>query len=228
MKRILSFVLVLMFAVSITACSKKGTAAPTAETNGASVADKETAEVFSSSIDEIVAYAGEGKAEKNEASQNKLTGLAVIRIIDFTGDNKPELVTVYSDEFDSEIYWMEISGFDYATASLKFSDDSTKLMITSKSSEEASGPCIWFYTDERGDNYFVVGDDLSKSADFYRYVQMDGGEKCYKFMKDFTVEGGNFPEGTYDKIEFVGMSDEDVEKNFEKNQQAIDAINSKK
>lgn len=229
MKKILAFVLATLFVLSLTACSKKAATQTTTETeNNVAVTDKHGAVVFSSSVDELTNLFGEGKAEKTDTSENKLTGLAVVRFFEFTGDNKPELVTVYNDKDNADVYWMEVTGFDAGSANLKFWDDSTKIQIASKSSADAAAPCVWFFTDDTGYSYIVAGEDLSKSADYYGYVQMRDGEKVYKFDKAFTETNGNLREGTYEKIEFVGMSDEDVKKNFEKNQQAIEAIEKAK
>lgn len=227
MKKILAFLLASLFLISLCACSKKAVSEENKD-DTLRVSDKYAAGVFSSSIDELEGYSGAGRAVKTEDGKNKLEGLAVVRILEFNGDKKHELVTIYSDKNDPDTYWMEITGFDAAPANLKFWDDSERIKVTSKSSEDSEAPCVWFYTEDSGNSYLVFGDDLSKSADYYGYVQMRGDESVYKFQHAFTETNGNHREGTYEKIELVGMSDEEVKAHFEKNESAINIIESAK
>lgn len=208
MKKFVSLALLLIFALSLAACSGKAQ-----ESYNLGNADR--ARVFYDKYNEYVKSYGEGK----EAS-GTLYGTAVVRLKDFTGDSVPEMLIAYSSEKDGKVDKIMVCGFDMGYAQLLDEE------ITSKSAESAAGNCLWLYTDASGLSYIVKGDDLSKSRSYVCYQQADAeGKALYEFAEAFSTDGTDLG-GTYEKIELVGNTD--TETVFEKNEGVVNALETQK
>ena len=181
MKKFLAILLVLVFALSFAACAAKKTI---------DIGNADRARVFYSKYCDYVEKYGEGKEIDGD-----LYGVAVVRLMDFTGDAAPELLMAYSSEKDAKVDSVMVCGFDMGYAEL------LNEKITSKPYEGAEGLSLWLYTDSRDLSYIIKGEDLSVGCSYHTYQQADeDGKPLYDFAEAFATEGKDLS-GTYDKIE---------------------------
>lgn len=222
MKKILAFVLAVMCVVSLAACTPSG---------GISyeIGNDDRADYFYKTYNNYVDMYGEAKLE-----DGKLTGVAVVRLIDFTGDGVYELYMAYADGTEDYVNKQIVVGFDYGAAILigptpkgmTTGDEIVYADLTTKTSADAEAPSVWIYKDDVGRGYIVVGEDLSRSADYITFVQTRGDEKIYSFQVEFTELDGNEPKGTFEKIDLVGLTENDVKSIFEENEKVVESINA--
>ncbi len=213
--------------VSLAACSSKSSSTPSA------IGNKDRAEKYDQHITNIVETSGEAVLKSDPNLGNVLSGMAVIRVCEFSGDEKPEMYVAYSDGTKPYANRQQIYGFDngpYEFFKAPASDDEPGKIdfseITSKSSANAKAPCIWIYTDNSGRAYLVVGEDLSKEAHYYTWVTKNSdGTEVYDFVEQFSamLDGKERP-GTYEKIELAGVTKEQAQEIFEKNEEALELI----
>lgn len=208
MKKFISLMLILLCALSFAACSGKAQ-------ESYSLGNADRARVFYNTYNSYVGKYGEGKD-----AEGSLTGAAIVRLMDFTGDGNPEMLIAYSSEKDGKVDSVMVCGFDMGYAEL------LNEKITSKSSASAEGNCLWLYTDSSGLSYIVMGEDLSLSRSYTCYQQAGAdGKALYKFAEAFTADGMDLS-GTYEKIELSGNSD--TNKVFKTNKNVVAALESQK
>lgn len=206
MKRIVAILMALVCVLSFAACNVPGAIVY-------DLGNVDRANYFEKTYNNYVDQYG-----KAEFKDGMLTGVAVVRLLDFTGDGVYELYIAYADGTTSYVNKQVVVGFDYGSATLLDEE------ITSKSSADAETPAIWFYKDSVNRAYIVTGEDLSASADYNTYVQTRDGEKIYSFQKEFTELDGNELDGDYEKIEVSGLTQEDADLVFEENTKVVDSI----
>ncbi|MBQ8001506.1 MAG: hypothetical protein IJ298_09995 [Ruminococcus sp.] len=220
MKKILAFVLAVVCVLSLAACNLSG--AITYD-----IGNTDRANYFYKTYNRYVDMYGEA-----ELKDGYLTGVAVVRLLDFTGDGVYELYMAYADGTKDYVNRQMVVGFDYGSAVLigdtpngmTTGDEVIYADITSKSFADAETPSIWLYKDNIDRAYIAVGEDLSKSADYITYVQTRGDEKIYSFQVDFTELDGNEPGGTFEKINLSDLTQEDAKLIFEENEKVVSSI----
>ncbi len=178
MKKIIAFALAALVVLSFAAC--KGSA------KTYDLGNSDRARGFYVKYTSMVEKFGEGKV-----TDGKLSGVAVARFFDFTGDGEYEMVLGYSSEKDGEVDTMAVYGFDMGLAVLL----EEKII-----SADNNGACMWFYTDSADLCYIVKGEDL-ETARSYEYFQKNDsqGKPLFKFAEAFKTEGEDLS-GKYDRI----------------------------
>lgn len=219
MKKILAFVLAMMCVLSLVACDMSGSIAY-------DLGNADRAKCFENTYNNLVEKYGEAKFENG-----KLTGVAVVRLVDFTGDGIYELYLAYADGTQDYVNKQMVVGFDLGSATLigkdgrhSSQDETPYENITSKASADAQAPSVWLFKDTAGRGYIVTGDDLSKSADYITYITTRGNEDVYSFQVDFTEIDGNEPQGEFEKINFVDITEDDAKAVMDENKKVIDSI----
>ncbi len=218
MKKFISIMLLVIMVCSLAAC-KPGEI---------EVGNPDRADVFNKNYDNLSSEYGKGEYKVDPELGGVLSGVAVMRLLDFSGDGNPELYVAYSDGTTPYANKQQIYGFDSGSAVIfsEFYTDSLEFAdITSKSSEDAKAPCVWLYTDKSGLSYIVVGDDLSKEADYYylKFNKLENGDREIMELA-FTEVDGHELSGTYEKIELAGVSESDAEKIFEENEKVLKSV----
>ncbi len=222
MKKILCFILAVVCVLSLAACDLSGAAAY-------DIGNTDRANYFYKTYNKYVDMYGEA-----ELKDGYLTGVAVVRLLDFTGDGEYELYMAYADGTEDYVNRQMVVGFDFGSAVLigdtpagmTTGDEINYKEITSKASADAQTPSIWIYKDTVNRAYIAIGDDMSKSADYISYVQTRGNEKIYSFQVEFTEEGGNEPQGTMEKIDLSDLTEEDAKLVFTENEKVVKSINA--
>lgn len=219
MKKLFAFLLAMLCVLSLVACDMSG-----AITYDLENADR--ARCFNNTYKSLVEKYGEAKFENG-----KLTGVAVTRLIDFTGDGIYEFYVAYADGTKDYVNKQMVVGFDLGSATLigkdgrNASQDETPYEnITSKASADAQTPCVWLFKDAANRGYIVTGDDLSKSADYITYISTRGNEKVYSFQVDFTEIDGSEPQGEFEKINLVGITESEAKAVLAENEKVMDSI----
>ncbi len=220
MKKILAFILAVMCVASLAACNVTGSATY-------DIGNTDRANYFYNTYNKYVEQYGEAKLENGA-----LTGVAVVRLLDFTGDGVYELYMAYADGTEDYVNRQMVVGFDFGSAILigdtprgkTTGDEITYKEITTKTSADAQSPSIWFYKDSVNRAYIAVGEDLSKSADYITYVQTRGDEKIYAFRTEFTELDGNEPQGEFEKIDLTGLTEDDAKVIFAENDKVVKSI----
>ncbi len=220
MKKFISIMLLVIMVCSLAAC-KPGQI---------EVGNPDRADVFNKNYDNLSSEYGRGEYKVDPELGGVLSGVAVMRLLDFTGDGNPELYVAYSDGTTPYANKQQIYGFDSGSAVIfsEFYTDSLEFAdITSKSSADAKAPCVWLYTDKSGLSYIVVGEDLSKEADYYylKFNKLENGDREIMELA-FTEVDGHELSGTYEKIELAGVSESDAEKIFEENEKVLKSVQS--
>ncbi len=198
--------------------------------NQIEVGNPDRADVFDSNYNKLSSEYGKGEYKVDPELGGVLSGVAVMRLLDFSGDGSPELYVAYSDGTTPYANKQQIYGFSNGAATI-FSDfyvDSLEFEdITSKSSADAKAPCVWLYTDKSGLSYLVVGEDLSKEANYYyiKAKKLENGDREIMELA-FTEVDGNELSGTYEKIELAGVSESDAEKVFKENDKVLKSVRS--
>ncbi len=225
MKKLIAVIMLVLMVVSLAACSSSSSNTPDA------IGNKDRAEKFDSNVNEVEDKSGKGILVNDPTLGNVLTGTAVVRVLEFSGDDKPEMYVAYSDGTKPYANKQQIYGFDNGPYEF-FNEKKNNLElaeITSKSSADAKAPCIWLYTDESGRSYLVMGEDLSKEAHYYTYVTTSpDGTEVYDLVEKFTGLNGKVYEGTYEKIELAGITQEQADAIFAKNEEALKLIEAGK
>lgn len=222
MKKVIALILMILTVVSFTACASTGTH---------DLANPDRASKYSDNYAKLTTEYGEAELKEDAEYGTVLTGVAVMRILEFSGDSKPELYIAYSDGTKPYANKQQIYGFDNGPYEFfnEYKENLDMAEITTKSSADKKGPCICLYTDEDGVAYLVVGEDLSKQADYYSYVTVDSnGDEIYNLVKIFTEYDGKQLPGKYEYIELTGLTKADAEKIFEENENVINSIESQK
>ena len=220
MKKIISIMLLVIMVCSLAACKP----------SQIEVGNPDRADVFNKNYDNLSSEYGRGEYKVDPELGGVLSGVAVMRLLDFTGDGNPELYVAYSDGTTPYANKQQIYGFDSGSAVIfsEFYTDSLEFAdITSKSSADAKAPCVWLYTDKSGLSYIVVGEDLSKEADYYylKFNKLENGDREIMELA-FTEVDGHELSGTYEKIELAGVSESDAEKIFEENEKVLKSVQS--
>lgn len=220
MKKILAFILMVMCVLSLVACDMSGSISY--DLGGA-----DRAKCFSNTYNSLVEKYGEAKFENG-----KLTGVAAVRLIDFTGDGIYEFYAAYADGTQDYVNKQMVVGFDMGSATLigkdgrSASQDETPYEnIISKESADAKAPSVWLFKDAANRGYIVTGEDLSKSADYVTYITTRGNEDVYSFQVDFTEIDGTEPQGEFEKLSFVDITEADAKKIMDENKKVLDSIN---
>lgn len=226
MKKLISVIMLVLVVVSLAACS-----ADNSPNTPSAIGNKDRAEKFEKDVNKVEEKSGKGILANDAALGNVLTGTAVVRVLEFSGDDKPEMYVAYSDGTKPYANKQQIYGFDNGPYEF-FSERKGNLElseITSKSSADAKAPCIWLYTDESGISYLVIGEDLSKEAHYYSYVTVNpDGSEVYNIVEKFTGLNGKVYEGTYEKIELAGITQDEANAIFAKNEEALKLIEAGK
>lgn len=217
MKKFIAMLLVIMCVISLAACDLSG-----AITYDLGNADR--ANYYNRIYTEMVDKYGEAEMTADDTYGNVLTGVAVVRLIDFTGEGIYELYIAYADGTVPYVNKQLVVGFENGPATLideqtEFSDE-----ITSKATADAAAPSLWLYKDNYGRAYIVTGEDLSKEAVYNTFIQTRGEEKVYSFDKEFSEVDGNELAGSYEKINLTGLTKEDADMVFEENEKVINSI----
>ncbi len=220
MKKILAFILAVMCVLSLAACN--GTGKGTYD-----IGNTDRANYFYNTYNNYVDQYGEA-----EFKDGKLTGVAVTRLIDFTGDGVYELYMAYADGTEDYVNRQMVVGFDFGAAILigdtpngkTTGDEMNYKYLETKETADKEGYSIWLYKDSVNRGYIAVGEDLSKSADYITYIQTRGDEKIYAFRTEFTEIDGNEPKGEFEKIDVVGLTEDDVNAIFAENEKVVKSI----
>lgn len=219
MKKFLAFILAMMCVLSLVACDMSGSIAY-------DLGSADRAKCFNNTYNNLVEKYGKAKFENG-----KLTGVAVVRLMDFTGDGVYEFYVAYADGTQDYVNKQMVIGFDMGSATLigrdgrhENQEETPYETITSKASSDASAPCIWLFKDTADRGYIVTGDDLSKSADYITYITTRGNEGVYSFQVDFTEIDGNEPQGEFEKINLVDITEDDAKAVMDENKKVIDSI----
>lgn len=210
MKRFFAIVFALITVMAFAGCSKKGVI-------HYDIGNVDAATYFNREYDGMVEKYG-----KAELKGDKLTGVAVVRLIDFTGNGNYEMYIAYADGTQDYVNRHKVVGFDRGSATILDEE------ITSKEKAEDEFPSIWLYKDPTGRGYVVTGDVLTQKADYRTYVRTRNEEAVYAFVPEFTVDAASEDEviidGTYEKIRLAGLTQEDAEFVFEDNTKVVDSI----
>lgn len=210
MKKIIALLMAVVFIFALAACSK---------TSGDyyDIGNADRATYFYNQYKKLIDKYGEASFDGD-----KLQGVAVLRLIDFTGDGAYEIYIAYADGTKDYVNRQQIIGFERGPATIL--DDE----ITSKANASDTTPQIWLYTDATGRGYVVTGEAMDEVADYSTFITTRGEEKVYKFLKEFTIGGANGDDvvidGTYEKISLAGLTEEDTDLVFEENECVIDSI----
>ncbi len=227
MKKFIALLMIVMCVFTLAAC--KG--AP-----GAYMLDtSDKANYFDGELGDLLGDFGEGAYAEDDTYGGVLTGVAVVRLLDFTGDGKNELYVAYADGTKPYANRQVVYGFDNGPKNLiydemaasydeNYVESSVPEEITSKSSASSVAPCVWLYTDNTGRSYIVTGDDMSNVAEYHTYK----GDGVYAFVKEFEELGGKELAGTYEKIELTGVSEAEAEKLFDINKEVFESISAVK
>lgn len=209
MKKVIALLMAVMFVFSLAACGK------TADAYDIGNADR--ADYFYSRYKELVNQYGEASFDGD-----KLQGVAVLKLIDFTGDGGYELYVAYADGTKDYVNRHKIFGFDRGPAIILDEE------ITSKANSADATPQIWIYTDENFKGFMVFGDSMNDVAEYHTYVTKRGEEEIYKFQREFTIGGASGDEveanGTTEKILLSGLTEEDADAIFEENESIISCM----
>lgn len=219
MKKILAFVLCVLCVFSLAACN--------GSKRNYDIGNTDRANYFYNTYNKYVDQYGEA-----EFKDGKLTGVAVARLIDFTGDGVYELYMAYADGTEDYVNRQMVVGFDFGSAVLigdtpygkTTGDEINYKYLTTKTSADAETPSIWLYKDSVSRGYIAIGDDLSKTAEYITFVQTRGDEKIYAFRPEFTEVGGNEPKGEFEKINVVGLSEDEANAIFKENEKVVKSI----
>lgn len=205
MKRFIAVLFCMIFIISLAACSNE---------NSYDLGSADRARVFYNTYYNYVESAGEANT-----IDNALSGAAVIRLKDFTGDGIYEMLILYSSEKNGVVDKVMVCGFDMGFAMLLDEE------ITSKESKDADTSSLWVYTDSSNTSYLVKGDDLSGARSYCMYMQADAdGQSLYSFAEAFATDGNDLS-GTYEKIDIVGADSKAV---FAENEKVLNSIESQK
>lgn len=207
MKRFFALVMALILVVSLMACTPKGAIVY-------NIGNVDRAGYFQKTVNNLVDEYGEAKLEGDI-----LTGVAVVRLLDFSGDGVYELYVAYADGTKDYVNKQLVVGFDMGAATLLDEE------ITSKATADDATPSICIFKDTTGRAYLVVGEDRATSAEYITYIQTRGEEKVYAFDTEFTEVDGATSEGTYETIKLSGLTKEDSKYIFEENEKVTDSIN---
>lgn len=220
MKKILAFILAVVCVMSLAACDMSGAVSY-------DIGNADRANYFYDTYNKYVDMYGEAKLENGY-----LTGVAVVRLLDFTGDGQYELYMAYADGTKDYVNRQMVVGFDYGSAVLigdtpngmTTKDEAVYAEITSKASADAQTPSIWLYKDTVNHAYIAIGEDMSKSADYITYIQTRNNEKIYAFQPEFTELDGNEPEGETEKINLSNLTEDDTKSIFAENEKVVNSI----
>lgn len=220
MKKILAFILAVMCVASLAACNFSGK-------GNYEIGNTDRANYFYNTYNKYIDQFGEA-----EYKDGKLFGVAVVRLIDFTGDGVYELYMAYADGTEDYVNRQMVVGFDYGSAILigdtpngkTTGDEINYKHLTTKTSADAEYPSIWLYKDSIDRGYIAVGEDLSKSAEYITFVQTRGDEKIYAFRTEFTEVDGNEPKGEFEKINVVGLTEDEAKAVFKENDKVVKSI----
>ena len=210
MKKIIALIMTLVFVFALTACSGKSA-------DYYDIGNTDRATYFYNQYKRLIDKYGAASFDGD-----KLQGVAVARLIDFTGDGVYEIYFAYADGTQDYVNRHMIIGFDRGPATI-FDEE-----ITSKVKASDATPQIWIYTDAVGRGYIVTGEAMAEVADYSTFITTRDGEKIYKFQKEFTIGGENGDtvelDGTWEKIALTGLTQEDADVIFEENDCVIDSI----
>ncbi|MGN0452517.1 MAG: hypothetical protein ACI4GZ_01820 [Ruminococcus sp.] len=212
MKRILAAVLAIVCLASLAACNMSGAIVY-------DIGNNDRANYFCKTYNEFLDKYGEAELKDDATYGKVLSGVAVVRLMDVTGDGVYELYIAYADGTKPYVNKQYIVGFEYGSAILLDEE------ITSKASASDSTPSVWLYKDSTGRSYVVFGEDMSKSADYYTFIQKKNGEDYYKFDKEFTELNGSEPAGDTEKISVAGIDEDTADRIFKENSRVVDSIN---
>lgn len=213
MKKVIALLMAVMFVFSLAACSK---------TSGEyyDIANADRATYFYNYYQRLVEKYGEPSFDGD-----KLQGVAVLKLIDFTGDGGYELYVAYADGTKDYVNRHQVIGFDRGPATILDEE------ITSKANAGDAVPQIWLYTDIVNRGFVGYGDSMNESADYHTYITKRGEEKIYAFHKEFTIGGASADEVDFDetyleKIQVAGITEEDADLILEETQCVIDSMKS--
>lgn len=213
MKKIIALLMTVVFVFALTACSGRSAA------DYYDIGNTDRATYFYKQYNSLVEKYGEASFDGD-----KLQGVAVVRLIDFTGDGGYEIYIAYADGTKDYVNRHQIIGFDRGPATI-FDEE-----ITSKANASDATPQIWLYTDGADRGYVVTGEAMAEVADYSTFITTRDGEKIYKFQKEFTIGGENGDDvvldGTWEKINLTGLTEEDVDIIFEENDCVVDSMKS--
>ncbi len=210
MKRFLAIVFALIMVMSVAGCSNRGAIVY-------DIGNADAATYFNREYDSMVEKYG-----KAELVGDKLTGVAVVRFLDFTGNGNYELYIAYADGTKDYVNRQKVVGFDRGSATILDEE------ITSKEKAEDTAPSIWLYKDATSRGYIVSGDVLTQKADYRTFVRTRNEEAIYAFVPEFTIDAASEDEviidGTYEKIRLSGLTSEDFDFINETNIKVVDSI----
>ena len=223
MKKFLAVLFVLLMVLSLGACKKVAEEAEVAydlsskgQSNGKTVVSYDRARIFYDEYNRLV-----DKYGKADLDGDTLKGVAVVRLLDFTGTGKYELYVAYADGTESYVNKQMIVGFDNGVGYLLDKDTSSvKADIVSKATADAETPSIWLYTGTSGRGYVVTGDNMNAEPVYNTYVRESKGEKVYTFQPE-DIGAAN---GKTEKINLTGLTEEDFSAITEENQRVIESL----
>lgn len=211
MKRCFALILAVISVLAFSACSNKGSVQY-------DLGNSDRAGYFNDQYSKLIGEYGEATYE-----DGKLSGIAVVRLLDFTGDGEYEIYIAYADGTKDYVNRHKVVGFDNGPATIYDEE------ITSKAKATDEGYSIWLYVDGTGRAFIVTGDAMEESADYSTFIQTRGDEKIYAFQREFTIGGASGDEvvidGTYEKISLSDLTQEDIDEIFAENQKVLDSIN---
>ncbi len=210
MKRFLAIIFALLMVMAFAGCSKKGAIVY-------DIGNVDAASYFNREYDSLVEKYGTA-----ELNGDKLTGVAVVRLIDFTGNGNYELYMAYADGTQDYVNRHKVVGFDRGSATILDEE------ITSKEKADDETPSIWLYKDATSRGYIVSGEVLTQKADYRTFIRTRNEEKIYAFVPEFTIDAASDDEviidGTYEKIRLSGLTQEDADFVIEENTKVVDSI----
>lgn len=178
MKKLLSTLVLIAMVFALAACSNT--------TKTYDLENSDRARGFYNKYQHYVEQYGEGK-EVNGA----LCGVAIVRLLDFTGDGSFEMLLGYSSQKDGIVDSVAVFGFDMGLA---------EILNEKISTSTADGVCIWTYTDSFDNSYIIKGEDLSVERSYQSFMKTDSeGNPIYKFAEAFSTKGEDLS-GEYDRI----------------------------
>jgi len=181
---------------------------------GSEITASDRARNFLTIYNELVEEYGVAKLD-----DNIIKGVAIVRLLDFTGSGNLCLYVAYADGSKPYVNKQMVCAFDNGIAYLLEKDNSSVgVDITSKESADDKTPSVWLYKDNNNKGYIVTGNEMSKAPTYNTYF----GSDIFAFQVDSNVSS----DGTYEKFDLTDVSEDDFDELVEKNEKIIESLKS--